>query len=239
MGQGLNLSREVARITPARIRRPGSSPHEKAAADQEPVKPVADRAEPHLVGTDLDLTGTAARCPSCNAALRTDALWCSLCHHDLRPAPAPVAIPSPSPSPYAGPDPLTAPLLDVVLPPVPSTAAAGVPDVPVVPTTAAPAVPEPAGATWPCTACGARNAFELDACGECGSRFLALASDGPSLVVPGVGDLQQLSRGHRAAVAAGFLALVLVPLALITFLLTDAPKKDAPSGNDVTVSTVP
>jgi hypothetical protein len=177
------------------------------------------------VGTDL----LAARCPSCNAALRPDAQWCSLCHHDLRPAPEPVqAIPAPAQPLYGGQDPLTAPLLDLVLPPVPATAAAVVQEVPVA---------REQAASWPCTACGASNALTLDACGGCGSRFLALASEPTSLVVPGVGDLQRLSRGQRAAVAGGFVALLLVPLALITLLLTDAPKKDAPTGGDVSVTT--
>lgn len=31
------------------------------------------------------------RCPSCSAAIPTNAAWCSLCHSDLRPRPAPRA----------------------------------------------------------------------------------------------------------------------------------------------------
>jgi len=172
------------------------------------------------------------RCPSCNASLRPDALWCSLCHHDLRP-PAPVAPVIPAPT-YGGPDPLTAPLLDVLLPPVPQAVAPAVQEQAPVPAAAT----DPA--TWPCTACGATNPLSLDVCSACGSRFLALASEMPSLVVPGVGDLQQLSRGHRVAVAAGFLAAILIPLALITFLLTGEPPKGAPGGGgtETTITTV-
>jgi hypothetical protein len=188
------------------------------------------------VGTDL----VTARCPSCNASLRPDAQWCSLCHHDLRPAPAPVAIPEPTQPLYGGsdplpaPDPLTASLLDLVLPPVPSTQLSAVPVEVAVPQ--APLTDD--AATWPCTACGATNALTEEACTVCGSRFLAAASEPPSLVVPGIGDLQHYSRGHRAAIAAGFLALILVPLALITFLLTGEPPKGTPSNSDVTVTTV-
>ena len=32
------------------------------------------------------------RCPSCAAAVPSNAAWCSLCHADLRPAPEPVAV---------------------------------------------------------------------------------------------------------------------------------------------------
>ena len=34
------------------------------------------------------------RCPSCAAAVPSNAAWCSLCHADLRPAPDPVEVPS-------------------------------------------------------------------------------------------------------------------------------------------------
>jgi hypothetical protein len=193
-----------------------------------PVKPTANPAEPHLVET------LAARCPSCNAALRSDAQWCSLCHHDLRPAPEPVAhVPAPAEAGYGGQDPLTAPLLDLVLPPVPRTEPEAV--LPAVPAPAA----VPAELSWPCTACGAHNALASTVCGSCGSRFLQGASEAPSLVVPGVGDLQHLSRGHRAAVAAAFVALLVIPLALLTFFLTGEPPKDSPSpGGDGTVTTI-
>ena len=187
----------------------------------------------------MEIVTVAARCPACNAALRADAQWCSLCHHDLRPAPVapPVEVPAPSQPLYGGQDPLTAPLLDLVLPPVPQT----------VPHAVAPVVPEPAQAPqaapvqsalqeWPCTSCGSRNPLSSTICSTCGSAFLASASSQVSLVVPGVGDLQHLSRGQRLAVAGGFLALILVPLAALTFFLTDAPKK-APS-NGTTETTV-
>ncbi len=175
-----------------------------------------------------------ARCPSCNAYLRPDAAWCSLCHHDLRPAPEPVSIPAPTQPVYAESDPLTGPLLDLVLPPVPQA------ELPAVPAREVGVADENAFAvvTWPCGSCGAKNALNAEICGTCGSKFLAAASELPSLVVPGIGDLQQLSRGHRAAVAAGFVAALLLPLALITLLLTKAPPATGGGGTETTVTNV-
>ena len=176
------------------------------------------------------------RCPACNAYLRPDAAWCSLCHHDLRPAPEAPAIPAPTQPVYAGNDALTAPLLDLVLPPVP------VAEQPVAPAAREVGVAEEnafAVLTWPCTSCGGKNALNSEICGTCGSKFLAAASELPSLVVPGIGDLQQLSRGHRAAVAAAFVMALLLPLALITLFLTKAPPSGGSSGGtETTVTTV-
>jgi ribosomal protein L40E len=90
---------------------------------------------------------------------------------------------------------------------------------------------------WPCSSCGSRNPLATTICSTCGSKFLAAASEELSLVVPGVGDLGRMSRGQRIAVAGGFLALVLVPLAALTFFMTAEPKKDSPSGTETTVVT--
>jgi type IV secretory pathway VirB10-like protein len=88
--------------------------------------------------TDVDL-----RCPQCGALLRGKELWCSLCHADLRPQAAPVA-PAPA-APVTAPDPLTAPVEELLAaqaqagpPPVVPSAAPPVPDV-----LAAPEVAEP------------------------------------------------------------------------------------------------
>src|SRR5438067_4190522 len=91
-------------------------------------------------------------CPSCGAALRPDAQWCSLCYHDLRPAP-PVAPVTPPPA-YGGLDPLTAPLLDLVLPPPAEPAAPVEPAAPPAPV----GVPEQRGQSWPCSRCGSSTA---------------------------------------------------------------------------------
>jgi len=202
----------------------------------EPVKHPAERAEPPIVGPDIDEGLRTTTCPSCGAGLRPDAQWCSLCYHDLRPAAPPVVVPQPSPE-HGGEDPLTAPLLDLLLPAAPAAA-------PVAPPVAVPAPAAPvhapahaAEAEWPCTRCGARNALTANACRDCGSPFLGGAADAPVLVLPGVGDLTKLSRGHRAAVAVGVVMAVLLPLALITFLLTPEPKKDG-GGTETTVTVV-
>jgi ribosomal protein L40E len=188
------------------------------------------------VGPELSAAPHAAACPACGAALRPEALWCSLCYHDLRPAPAPTpATPTPG---YDGLDPLTAPLLDLVLPPVPA------PEQPVVVETPAPAPVAPApraaadAASWPCTRCGAPNAIDAPVCGTCGSPFLAAAAEKVSLVVPGLGDLSHFTRGQRAGIALGVLMAVLLPLALITFLLTPAPKTGDTGKTETTVTNV-
>jgi ribosomal protein L40E len=185
----------------------------------------------------VETVNVAARCPACNAALRADAQWCSLCYHDLRPAPvaAPVQVPAPSQPLYGGSDPLTAPLLDLVLPPVPP-AAVVVPQPSPAPESAAPV--QSALQEWPCTSCGARNPLATTTCSVCGSKFLAAASEELSLVVPGVGDLQRLSRGQRIALAGGVLALVLVPLAAITFFLTPEPAQQPTGGSTDTTVTI-
>lgn len=182
------------------------------------------------MGTDVDLTSTAARCPSCNAALRPDAPWCSLCLHDLRPAPAPAAVVVPAPSQplYGAQDPLTAPLLDLVLPPVPEAAAVAVPELPVAPA-AGPV------ATWPCVRCQAANAITELRCTVCGAAFLDGGSTPQSLVVPGLGDLSRYSRGQRVGLACAVAVALLIPLALVTYLLT--PHSVATQGTPGTTTT--
>lgn len=191
------------------------------------------------MGPDLNQATRTVACPSCGAALRPDATWCSLCYFDLRRAAAP-ETPEPVP-PSGGDDPLTAPLLDLLLPAplAPPAAVAPAPAPAVVPGPGGPA--QRAEASWPCTRCGARNALTAGACRDCGSPFLGDASEPPSLVLPGIGDLTQLSRGHRLAVALGLVMAVLLPLALVTFLLTDAPSKGGTgtgTGTETTVTVV-
>jgi ribosomal protein L40E len=191
------------------------------------------------VGPELSAAPHAAACPACGAALRPEAQWCSLCYHDLRPAPAPA--PEPPTPVYGGLDPLTAPLLDLVLPPVPPAVEQVAEQVVegAAPTAPAPrASAEQAPLTWPCTRCGAPNAIDSPVCGTCGSAFLAAAKEKVSLVVPGIGDLAHLSRGQRLGVAAAVLAAVLVPLALITFLMTPAPSTSKSGTTETTVTTV-
>jgi Double zinc ribbon len=183
-------------------------------------------AERNKVGPDVTDSPRVVSCPSCGAALRPDATWCSLCFHDLR---APAAPPEPEEQVV---DPLTSPLLDVALPRQPRPAPAPAPE-PVVPE---PVVSEPVGAVWPCSRCGTVNELGSPLCTACGAGFLAGASDKPELVLPGVGNLHAMSRGQRAGLAFGLLLVVLLPLALITYLSTGSPPKD--TGPASTPSTI-
>jgi len=179
-------------------------------------------------------------CPSCRASVRFDAEWCTLCFTLLRaPAPAPAAVPAPAPPDsdysqpgtaprHAAPDPLTAPLLDVVMPaldafggtPVAAAPAAPV-AAPAAPVAPAPVVPGPRSEpTWPCTACGTTNPLAATLCSVCGTPFLAAASSTPKLVLPVVGDLTALSRGQRIVAALGVAAVLMVPVALVTMLMS-------------------
>jgi len=76
-----------------------------------------------------------------------------------------------------------------------------------------------------CSRCAAANGYERDTCGTCGASFLAAVKDdeAPLLVLPGVGDLSRLGRPQRLLLALGVVLAVLVPLAVITLLLTQRP----------------
>jgi hypothetical protein len=167
-------------------------------------------------------------------------MWCSLCYHDLRPAPAPAPV-TPTPA-YDGLDPLTAPLLDLVLPPVPVTEEAPVAATP-APAAPAPTAPAPraagdTAAVWPCSRCSAPNAIDASLCGTCGASFLAAAAEKVSLVVPGIGDLSHYTRGQRVGIAVGVLMAVLLPLALITFVLTPSPTPGSAGKTETTITNV-
>jgi hypothetical protein len=144
---------------------------------------------------------TTDRCPACGAAVRIGDPWCTLCYADLRP-PAPVE-PEPVPEPVAdppayspstavrGPDPLTAPLEAVTSPVL--------------------------GPSWPCSGCGTVNPMARDVCSACGRHFLAgvREDEAPILELPVVGDITQLTRGHRFAIAGGVvLAFILLTVVL-------------------------
>ena len=193
------------------------------------VKGQSDAAEGQNVGPDLTEMPRTTACPSCGAALRPDAPWCTLCYADLRPAPPPEPLPDPEPVPTAVPatasyrapaaDPLTQPLVDLL----PERGTANPSD----------------EVTWPCADCGTRNPLSASVCTGCGAGFLAaVAEQGrPSLVLPVIGDLSRLSRGQRLGAAFGAVAAVLVPLALLTLLLTGSPPKD--HGTTTTVVNQP
>ena len=141
-------------------------------------------------------------CPACGATLRPGAPWCTLCYADLRPVPA--APPTPTPT-------LTALPMPAPAPPPPQ-----VDDM------------DP-GPTWPCSRCHSLNALALPRCAACGADFLAaVRDDDVGLVLPGLGDLTTMSRGRRMAIAFGAVAALVLPLALITLLLTGQPPAPTP-----------
>lgn len=112
-------------------------------------------------------------------------------------------------------DPLTQPLLDFLGPALP----AGQPRGGVVPASAK-------GIGWPCLSCGAVNPFEAVRCSACGSAFLAAVAgaNGPSMVLPLVGDLRRFTRAQRLLGAFGIVIVIMVPVALISLLLTGDAK---------------
>ncbi|MGZ6826613.1 MAG: hypothetical protein ACXVGH_07455, partial [Mycobacteriales bacterium] len=190
--------------------------------------------------TDPVLPSRTTACPSCGAAARLDADWCGQCYHDLRPAPVVQAPPPPPSAPvtalpaarFAVPagDPLTQPLLDFLPPPVEPVAP--------VPAPVAAAAPQ-ALPTWTCHVCQAANVVTELRCGTCGGSFLGSDAEQPLLVLPGVGDVTKLSRGQRAGLAGAVLALVLVPLALVTLVLTGRPTTGSSAPQPTVVTTLP
>jgi hypothetical protein len=136
-----------------------------------------------------ETTAAGTRCPRCSAAVRPGAPWCTQCY-------APVGAPV---EPAAAPRPV--PLLPDAPQPVPSA--------PVL-------VAELPTGTWPCTACSAANDLADAACRECGTPFLAAArSAPPTLVLPVVGDLLEMSPVRRVGTALGaVLAFVLIAAVL-------------------------
>lgn len=200
------------------------------------VKEDGDCADDVPVGPDVSAEPRTRACPSCGASARPDASFCGQCYADFRPPPPPpVAPPAPTvPAPSAAygvpaADPLTQPLLDL-LPTAPA------------PVEAAPAA-VPAGEaqpTWPCTSCGSPNPFTLMACGTCGSAFLAAVREQGQvkLVLPLVGDIGAMRRAKRLGVACAVAAGVIVPLALVTLLLTDRPDDTTTTPDGVVTEVV-
>jgi hypothetical protein len=193
------------------------------------------------VGPELAVTPRTTGCPSCGASMRVDAHWCGQCHADFRPKPAPEPAPAPPTSPaptaaygVAAGDPLTQPLVDF-LPPVPTSVPLGQPAVRTAAVAGA-VVGEP---TWPCTRCETVNVLSASVCITCGGGFLAAMkqSEKSLLVLPVVGDLGAMSRGRRAALALGVAALIVLPLALLTLLLTQRPAAKPPNAPGTSTSS--
>ena len=83
------------------------------------------------------------------------------------------------------------------------------------------------------------NPLSAMSCAACGSGFMEAAREQTHLVLPLVGDLTSMSRGKRLGVAGAVVAAVLVPLALITLVLTKQPPPDTapPAPAPVTQTT--
>lgn len=158
------------------------------------------------------------RCPSCAAALRPGAPWCSLCFADLRPAePEPFTAPPTVEYGLVEPDPLAVRVAGLGWPET-HRGASTTPAVSTLPLPAAPATV--AETRWPCTACETFTSLSETVCAGCGTGFLAglRESEGPLLELPGVGDLTVLSRGQRLGLAAGVVLAVLVLTALVSLI---------------------
>ena len=207
-------------------------------------RPAADSAS--VDQWDVLTPAADLRCPACAAAVRPEAPWCTLCYHDLRPADPvvvarPVVVVEPSVvagspgvagtdlgcEPYGGEvlDPLTAPAEALGLPAgrvVAGGAAVGRGPAGRVVAGGAAVGRGLAGRSWPCTACGQGNAFDLSACAGCGAGFLAGVREGeaPLLDLPLVGDLTALSRAQRIWLAAG-VVLAFIAMTVVLILMSN------------------
>ena len=93
-------------------------------------------------------------------------------------------------------------------------------------------------AAWPCSRCGGRNALDRDSCGACGAGFLAAVREAESgLVLPVVGDLTRMSRGRRMGLAVAAVAVLVVPVALVSLLGTGRPPAEPASPAPVVSTT--
>jgi hypothetical protein len=199
------------------------------------------------VGPELTSLPRTTSCPSCGGALRPEATWCSLCFHDFRAAAAPVpevpahasALPA-----YGGDDPLTAPLLDLLLPAAPAVPAHAAPAPEAhapVPHADVPQAREPQAASaepsWPCLRCGDLNPLAASMCSTCGATFLAPLAAKPSLVLPIVGDLHAMSRGRRAGLAGIAVLVLMVPVAALTMLTSSTHRPATPPSTGTGVGT--
>jgi len=144
------------------------------------------------------------RCSRCAAALPVGAPWCTLCFAAVPESP-PAAEPATS-------------VLALVAAAATDVAPAG------LPTDVADHGALPAGAPekaprWPCQSCGGTVPLAEPRCPACGAAFLAGADRGPTLSLPGIGDLLARSRGQRLLIGAGVSVLLLTVLLAIMWLL--------------------
>jgi hypothetical protein len=196
------------------------------------------------------------RCPSCAAAVRRGAEWCTLCYADLRPAPA-VADRAPYPKPSVAPTAKASPVYaephaappaagandDLLFAPyeqvlavayggaAPAASQPGHPTGPGLagdPTRPTPSTTEQDGG-WPCSRCQSVNGFDVDVCRSCTAPFGAdLAS--PILTV---NRRTMLIRGIAAA------AILVLMVGLASFCGTDVSDQPNPSETVAEIVTRP
>jgi hypothetical protein len=152
---------------------------------------------------------TTDRCPACSAAVTAGAPWCTLCYADLR---VPVAsVPAPAEAAQAA----EAAADPVALVPDP---VALVPDAILdAPVQQAPPVARQKIDGWPCLGCGSVVPLADDACSNCGQPFLP-AEAGPSLRVPGVGDVAKLEKPQRLMLIIGGSLALMALFFLVAFI---------------------
>jgi hypothetical protein len=146
-----------------------------------------------------------AACAACGAGMRPGAPWCTLCLAPVATAPAPADDPLRVEPLRSEPDPLTAPLHQLL---------GGVSDAP----GADAGRGEPAPVGWPCTTCDSTNALDEAVCRACGEPFLAgLSGAGSAGRLPVVGDLRALSPAQRGllGIVVGLVAMGLVSVLVV------------------------
>ena len=138
-----------------------------------------------------ETTGAGVRCSQCSAAVRPGAPWCTQCYAPVGAAAPPVPVPVQQ-----------APAAEVVTAPAPAS------------------VTLSSTGSWPCTACAQPNDLAVAACTGCGTPFLAAVREQrPSLVLPVVGDLLELTPVRRVGLAAAAVVGFLVVTLLLGLLL--------------------
>jgi hypothetical protein len=192
---------------------------------------------------------TTVRCPSCDAAVPSEASWCSLCFAPLSVAAAPAVAPAPvvpaQPESVVTPvdpwvaaeiaaapvayepvacqpvayEPLPLPPAPVLEAPAAPVAPAAQPMVAEAPAPVATAVATVDTPTWPCSTCDARVDLAEAACPGCGTPFMGGANGDVSLKVPGVGDLVHMSAGTKFGVMAGGAVGISMVLVLLFLVL--------------------
>ena len=182
------------------------------------------------------------RCPSCAAAVRRGAQWCTLCYADLRPAPAvadrapypkpsvaPTATPATSPAyaapaapPHAGQpagaagDLLFAPYEQVLAVAYGGAAPVIAPQLATQPATAPPAT---GAGGWPCTRCRSVNGFDVDVCRSCTAPF------GADLATP----ISVVNRRTMLIRGIAIAAILVLTVGLASFCGTDVKDQPNPS----------